>query len=202
MVNPGRSSLRNVQEDDSPQSVERAFAERLRVARGQHQLTQEELATRLKDFGVTLHSTAITRIEKGERGVRLGEASAIARVLDVALEELLRPVDKDRRQEATRVLNEVHREYNNVMFYGRQIASLQRRFVELSPILGEEVVKRAIDSFKQRATQVAELGEDLLNLTAEGAEERRYREEQEHLLTPEVLDELRSIAGAVDEEAG
>lgn len=53
-------------------------------------LSQAELVKRLRDSGWSnVHQTTISRIEKGERPVRLGEARAIAEALGVELTQLL-----------------------------------------------------------------------------------------------------------------
>lgn len=72
---------------DAPSQV---FAQRLREERARTGVSQTELATRISDrLGFTVDPTAITRIEKGERSVKLDEAVAIAEVLGVDLPALL-----------------------------------------------------------------------------------------------------------------
>jgi transcriptional regulator with XRE-family HTH domain len=61
------------------------FGRRLREEREQRGWTQAELAGR---SGTGLHPTAVTRIERGERGVSLNEALAFAAALGVSLGEL------------------------------------------------------------------------------------------------------------------
>ena len=76
-----------IEEVDAPApQTEREFAkavtrERLRRGWSQDRLV-EELARRC---GVEIHQTGITRIEAGTRRVRLDEAIALARVLDINL---------------------------------------------------------------------------------------------------------------------
>ena len=53
-------------------------------------MTQAELAEQVAVLlGTSLDSTAVTRIEKGERAVRLDEAVYIAQVLGIPLMELI-----------------------------------------------------------------------------------------------------------------
>src|ERR1700687_5276586 len=67
----------------SGEEVGRAFAERTKAARNQAGLTQAQLSERLDaEFGVKLDTSAITRIEAGQREPRLSEALAIAEILD------------------------------------------------------------------------------------------------------------------------
>lgn len=66
------------------------FAQRLRQERMRAGLSQTQLATRVSSaLGVTVYGTAVTRMEKGERVVKLDEAVAIAGVLGVDLTALL-----------------------------------------------------------------------------------------------------------------
>jgi transcriptional regulator with XRE-family HTH domain len=68
------------------------FASRLREERGRHGMSQATVAERLSnELGRVVHASAVALIEKGERSVRLDEAIAVARVLDVPLQDLLRP---------------------------------------------------------------------------------------------------------------
>lgn len=67
----------------SDDEVTATFAERAKSARLRAGLTQQQLFERLRDeTGVRLDTSAITRIEAGQREPRLGEALAIARVLN------------------------------------------------------------------------------------------------------------------------
>jgi transcriptional regulator with XRE-family HTH domain len=73
-----------------------AFADRAKAARLRAGLTQQQLSKRLKDeTQVTLDTSAITRIEAGQREPRLGEALAIAKVLNFGLNNLVPRVDLD-----------------------------------------------------------------------------------------------------------
>jgi transcriptional regulator with XRE-family HTH domain len=69
---------------------EKVFGARLREERDQRGWSQQEVSRRLAaELGIRVHSTAITRIELGERSVRLSEAQAIADVLELPLGKLL-----------------------------------------------------------------------------------------------------------------
>ena len=66
------------------------FAQRLRQERMRAGLSQTQLATRVSSaLGAAVYGTAVTRMEKGERVVKLDEAVAIAGVLGVDLTALL-----------------------------------------------------------------------------------------------------------------
>ena len=65
-------------------SAEQFFGEQVKVHRELRGWTQEALAQRLRELmGVDLHQTAITRIERGQRAVRLNEFAALAQLLDL-----------------------------------------------------------------------------------------------------------------------
>jgi transcriptional regulator with XRE-family HTH domain len=68
---------------------ERRFADRVRQQRQVRGWSQAELARRMEEVGAKVQPTTIAKIETGVRAVRLGEASAIARVLDMSLDDLL-----------------------------------------------------------------------------------------------------------------
>jgi transcriptional regulator with XRE-family HTH domain len=73
----------------SGDEVSRAFAHRAKAARNQAGLTQAQLSQRLEaEFGVKLDTSAITRIEAGQREPRLSEALAIAEILHFGFHRL------------------------------------------------------------------------------------------------------------------
>ncbi|PFG69112.1 helix-turn-helix protein [Propionibacteriaceae bacterium ES.041] len=72
------------------------FARRLREQRRASRMTQTELARRLSALlGTTLDASAITKIESGDRAVRLDEAVYIAQILEMPLAALLSGMDPD-----------------------------------------------------------------------------------------------------------
>lgn len=73
------------------ESTEATFSKRVREERESAGLSQTELARKLDGHGLKLDPTAITRLERGSRAIRLGEAVAIAEVLGQPLPEMLRP---------------------------------------------------------------------------------------------------------------
>lgn len=77
--------------DWSEQTPEQQFGARLRELREHYDLTQAALAKRLDDRGVKLDPSAIARLEKGLRSIRLNEAVTIASVMQMNVDELLRP---------------------------------------------------------------------------------------------------------------
>jgi transcriptional regulator with XRE-family HTH domain len=78
---------------DTPEEVFRRRLQEAREARGG--MSQRDLAARLADIGYRLSQSAITRIERGERKVSLGEAIALAAALDVAPVHMFLPIEGD-----------------------------------------------------------------------------------------------------------
>jgi chromosome segregation ATPase len=78
--------------------AERSFGLAMRAARNRLHLSQTALAAELeRRHGIKLDGTAITRIERrihgneGARAIRLGEAVAIASILELSLDDLVEP---------------------------------------------------------------------------------------------------------------
>lgn len=69
------------------------FARNLRHQREERGWSQAEMVRRLREVGVRqFHPTTLSRIENGDRSVRLAEASLIARVFGLPLAEMTRLV--------------------------------------------------------------------------------------------------------------
>lgn len=69
--------------------MEDNFARNLRALRKSAGLSQEEVAAKLVERGFQFHQATVTKLENGTRRVQLGEAMAIAEVLDVKVEHLV-----------------------------------------------------------------------------------------------------------------
>lgn len=74
-----------------PETAERRLGVRLRREREARGWSQQEVANRLADRGISLHMSAIAKIEAGSRTVRLNEAMALAQVFEVRIEDLASP---------------------------------------------------------------------------------------------------------------
>lgn len=103
---------------------EAAFGRRVREEREKRGWSQEYLAQQLHaTAGISLHSTAVTRIERGERAVRLREAIGLVDAFDVPLGILLASQDEadiwevreclERMRMAKRNISEGHTEYES-----------------------------------------------------------------------------------------
>jgi transcriptional regulator with XRE-family HTH domain len=67
--------------DTAEQTFDKKFGDLVREKREQKQWSQRRLAELLEEAGVRLDPSAVTRIERGTRDVKLREAAAIAAVL-------------------------------------------------------------------------------------------------------------------------
>ncbi|MCX8453353.1 helix-turn-helix domain-containing protein [Paenarthrobacter ureafaciens] len=70
-------------------SPEAKFGETVSAVRTSLSLSQREFAAKLTERGMPVDASAVSRIEKGTRSVRLVEAMTIAEVLDVDIERLV-----------------------------------------------------------------------------------------------------------------
>lgn len=70
-------------------TVDSTFGERFLDARRLKGLSQEAVASALSARGISMHVTAIGKIERGERRVTVGEASALASILGFTLDGLV-----------------------------------------------------------------------------------------------------------------
>lgn len=77
---------------------EEQFGRRVRAERQSRLWSQQELAGRLKEFGVDLHFTAIAKIEQRDsdhpRAIRLNEAIALSKAFQLPVERLLYSEDE------------------------------------------------------------------------------------------------------------
>jgi len=68
---------------------EQKFGRTMRALREKSGFTQTGMAEQLLAFDIKVHPSAVNRMEKGTRGVRLNEAVAVARILCVSLPDIL-----------------------------------------------------------------------------------------------------------------
>lgn len=73
-------------------SIEQVVGEQIASLRTMRDMTQRDLAFALTEAGMPVDASAVSRIEKGTRSIRLAEAVIIAGVLDVDLGFLMRGV--------------------------------------------------------------------------------------------------------------
>lgn len=78
-------------EDREEGSPEQRFGRRVRELRERGEMTQAGLAQILKLRGLKLDPSAIARLEKGLRSIRLDEAVVLGETFGVTVDEMLRP---------------------------------------------------------------------------------------------------------------
>ncbi|WP_197502746.1 MULTISPECIES: helix-turn-helix transcriptional regulator [unclassified Mycobacterium] len=132
-----------------------AFAERAKASRLRAGLTQQQLSDRLQhEANVSLDTSAITRIEAGQREPRLGEALAIAKVLEFGLDDLAPRSDLDS------YLSDVH------LLMHESRAALVKALRSVDPVVDfvrqnpdclgddnlEELLTQVIERFQQRTS--------------------------------------------------
>lgn len=77
-----------VTHNDGARAAEQQFGAQVKDARDARGWSQEALARHLKEtLGIELHQTGIARLERGERAIRLNEASALAKLLGLDLQQ-------------------------------------------------------------------------------------------------------------------
>ncbi|MGI5232887.1 helix-turn-helix domain-containing protein [Actinoallomurus sp. CA-142502] len=82
----------NAEVEPPRETVDERFADNIRTRREMMGLSQTEVAERMsKEFGHPFHQQTVAKIEKGSRSVRLGEAVALARILDTNVDLLAFP---------------------------------------------------------------------------------------------------------------
>jgi transcriptional regulator with XRE-family HTH domain len=102
---------------DPVQIDEARFAANIRARRESVGWSQGELARRLRENGwENFHQTTVSRIEKGDRPIRLGEAVAVAELLGVPIDKLL---ERTERMQALLVWEEavaaIRRAFRNLL---------------------------------------------------------------------------------------
>lgn len=66
--------------------LEEYFRATMRSQRKELGMSQQALCNKLADAGIVLDTSAVTRLENGQRLIRLGEAMQIAQILDFPLQ--------------------------------------------------------------------------------------------------------------------
>jgi len=74
-----------------PDAADQRFAAGVRHARERAGLSQGALAEKMAGEGYPFRQQTVSEIESGQRAVRMGEGLALARVLAVPVESLVRP---------------------------------------------------------------------------------------------------------------
>jgi FtsZ-interacting cell division protein YlmF len=83
-------------DDEAPELTEQRFAANLRVIREERGVSQGRLAEEMTARGWPWRQQTVTRVETGRRMVRLGEAKAVAEILETSLDMLTMRTDEAR----------------------------------------------------------------------------------------------------------
>jgi transcriptional regulator with XRE-family HTH domain len=78
-----------------PLTFDQSVARRVRYLRERHSWSQQDLATKLANFGMPIDRSAVARLENGKRAVSLEEAMRLAFALNVAPVHLFVDPDGD-----------------------------------------------------------------------------------------------------------
>lgn len=84
-----------MQRTQTPLTTEQTFGRAVNGTRSSKGWSQRELAERLSSAGIEVDASAVSRIEKGTRALRLSEAVVIAKVLGQSLPAMLSPYNDD-----------------------------------------------------------------------------------------------------------
>ena len=83
-------------DDEAPELTEERFAANLRAVREASGMSQGRIADEMAARGWPWRQQTVTRVENGRRMVRLGEAKAVAEILETSLDELTQPTEEMR----------------------------------------------------------------------------------------------------------
>jgi transcriptional regulator with XRE-family HTH domain len=98
-VEDGEEQAGHGGDETPPELAEQRFAANLREARESRGMSQYALAQEMHNRGWPWRQQTVTRVETGQRMVRLGEATAIAEILRVPLDRLIQPTGESRDAE-------------------------------------------------------------------------------------------------------
>ncbi|GAA4176348.1 hypothetical protein GCM10022287_23380 [Gryllotalpicola koreensis] len=141
----------------------------MREARQEFGWSQQKLADRLADSGLKLDPTAITRIEKGQRSVRLSEAVTIAAELGIDLNELIKTVENptqvlaQARESANKAMRDARYALQAMVFEFNDIALMLEDQDEMLEILRAEsggIVNSASTYLPWVAERIAAISSD------------------------------------------
>lgn len=127
-------------------TTEQAFGQAVRAHRAQKGWSQRQLAELLEPVGIDVDASAVSRIEKGTRAVRLSEAVILAQVLDVPLETLLVPPGR------LNVIHELEKDTFTLRMEHTSVVEAVRGLV------GQQDVLRAVLSRDDVQAESSELG--------------------------------------------
>ncbi len=144
--------------DDNVDPLDEYFAQNMTRFREAAKMSQAELVTRLRKQGWnSVHPTTISRIEKGERPVRLSEADRIARVLGQDLSRMMsRPRHAGIEAEVDKTIEDYCKRYNQTLegaYWLLVIRTvLQDQLASLHEVAEREGEQRLLDKYEEGRT--------------------------------------------------
>ena len=66
------------------------YGERLRIARQRKNMRQIDLSIALEEYNIEINQSAIGKIERGQRNLNVQELAAIAEILEVSVEWIVK----------------------------------------------------------------------------------------------------------------
>jgi transcriptional regulator with XRE-family HTH domain len=153
--------------DEAAELAEQRFAANLRAAREESGVSQSRLAEEMAARGWPWHQQTVTRVESGRRMVRLGEAKAVAEILETSLDRLTQPTEEMRAVEMLAAwIRAAETAYRSIagetaeLLRAKQWLRDHPAVTDIDPAAGKMVLDAAAEARK------------VLRLTPEGAVER------------------------------
>jgi len=136
--------------DDEP---ERLLGQRIRAVRDAKGLSQEAFAAKLRGLGFpTMRQSSLAKIERGERGVTLSEALAVAELLGTDLRTLLKPESQVKREALAGLRRALAAQEHGAMVAEQKAAEAKRE--------AENATRQLAELRERLAQSVADAGQD------------------------------------------
>ncbi|PWF82015.1 helix-turn-helix transcriptional regulator [Kocuria rosea] len=170
------------------------FIESVRRLREEKGWSQGELARRIQAAGVEgFHQTTVSRIEKGERPVRLGEARALAHILGTSVDRMVAPDLREGRITAVEAqFWAIHEDAEKIERLAQDVAWNDRRLRDAVSTLSRiddwadaDLAKRAAEQLSRAESYLATpLEEQLHALISTALQKEREKHDGQHQETP------------------
>jgi transcriptional regulator with XRE-family HTH domain len=112
----------NLGDPEQVKRVERVFGRSVRTLREEHRLTQQQLSEVVTRRGMPLSQSQVAKIEAGERGVSLAEATVIAGAFAEPLDNLTVPND---------IRDEIFHKVRQLIAKSRELVDVQIQLIVL-----------------------------------------------------------------------
>ncbi|MGV9870135.1 helix-turn-helix domain-containing protein [Rhodococcus koreensis] len=148
--------------DTVDSGVEARFGRRVRAERESRGWTQAQLAERLTALGLTLHPSAIAKIELRDvdrpRSIRLEEAEVIARAFDTTVDQMYE-TESDRVRNLRAQMTAVVERFREVLTEGNALQFSSEVFVAAKSIADDEFDAQ-LTHFSQLLADIGDLLRD------------------------------------------